>query len=216
MTQILPLSFPTKMPTGCVNCPYNSIGQGFVPDHVPTKPKIAFLGDFVSENDMTQRNPFIDSTGRMFFHQMLEPLGLTRNDVILSNVIRCRPPEGMYPIGDLRKNAEKMCRWADSKHRISIDDDSVGLVEGGLNSFNPNLAILTVHPSFVNRTWSILRVAKKDIEKAVRFVDKGYRVLVLLGDKAQSLIFPDLEGGILKWRGHFAPVNWGKIQERFK
>ena len=102
-------------------------------------------------------------------------------------------------------------------HQIGRDENSVVLGGGGLNSFNPNHLLITVHPSFVNRTWSMLRVAKADIEKALRLAAvSGRRLLVLLGDKPMSLVCPDLDGGVIKWRGHHQPLNWSKFEERFR
>lgn len=173
---------------------------------------MAFLAEAGGETEMIERGPLVGSSGRMFFHTLLEPWGLTRDDVILANVLKGHPPNNAYPIGDLRKQAEKHCRIHDSTQRIQLDG-GVGIVEGGLDKFDPNLALVTVHPAFVSRTWSIMRVAREDIGKACRLVDKGYRVIVLLGNVAQNLVLPDLEGSLLKWRGHYQEINWGKLRE---
>jgi len=211
----LPLSFPIIKPLECGVCSYNLVGQGFAPDHVPANPKLAFLAEAAGETEMIERGPLLGATGRMFFHQLLHPLGLTREDVILANVLRCHPPENVYPIGQLRKDAESMCRRWDGVHQIRDDDSSVELVGGGLNSFEPNHFLITVHPSFVNRTWSILRVAQEDIRKALR-VSQGKRLLVLLGDTPFKLVCPDLDGGVLKWRGSHGPLDWAKFRKRFE
>jgi len=210
----LPLTFPLQKPEQCLACPYNLIGQGFVPDHVPSNPRLAFLAEAAGETEMMDRGPLLGATGRMFFHQLLHPVGLTREDVILANVLRCHPPENVMPIGQLRKDAEKMCRMYDKLHQIK-HDDSVGLVDGGLHSYSPDYFLITVHPSFVNRTWSILRVAQEDIKKSLRLAE-GRRLLVLLGDTPMKLVCSDLEGGVLKWRGHHGVLDWKKFQERFK
>lgn len=202
---------------GCSFCPYNGLGQGFAPDWVPTNPKLAFLAEAAGETEMIERGPLLGATGRMFFHNMLHPAGLTRNDVLLANVLRCHPPENEYPIGQMRKDAERMCRKHDNLHQIGRDDTHVYTGEGGINSFDPNYFLITVHPSFVIRTWSMLRVAKADIGKALRLSSvEGRRVLVLMGEKPMSLVHPDLDGGVIKWRGHHGPLDWKKLQERFK
>ena len=217
MNQILPLSFPILKPDLCSTCNYNLIGQGFAPDHVPANPKLAFLAEAAGETEMIERGPLLGATGRMFFHQLLHPLGLTREDVILANVLRCHPPENVYPIGQLRKDAEKMCRQWDGVHQMRCDETSVDLVLGGLAGYSPNYYLITVHPSFVNRTWSILRVAQEDIRKALRLAEvEGRRLLVLLGDTPFKLVCPDLDGGVLKWRAHHGSLDWKKFQERFK
>lgn len=218
--ELLSLTDISQKGSKCSSCPYRLVGQGFGPDHVPAHPKIAFLAEALGETEMIERAPLVGATGRMFFHSLLEPCGLTRDDVILANVLKCHPvgPKGesnAYPIGEMRKGAEKACRSWDGTHQIRRGNE-VELVDGGLNSFNPNLAMLTVHPSFVSRTWSILRVAQADIQKAMRLVDRGYRVLVLLGSVAQGLVLPDLEGGTLKWRGHYQEINWPELTKKWE
>lgn len=214
---MLSLTFPILKTEGCGSCPYNLTGQGFAPDHVPANPKLAFLAEAAGETEMMERAPLVGSTGRMFFHQLLHPIGLKREDVILANVLRCHPPLNAYPIGQMRKDAEKQCRKWDGVHQRGRDSEYVTTTAGGLNAYNPNYFLLTVHPSFVNRTWSILRVAQADIEKALRLSQvEGRRLLVLLGDTPMKLVCSDLDGGVLKWRSHHGPLDWSKFQERFK
>lgn len=163
---------------------------------------------------MTLRQPLGNDGGRQFFHRFLEPVGFNLDNVIISSVLRCRPPEGAYPIGDLRRQAESMCRKWDCKHQKNCGD-AVEILDGGLSSFNPNYFMISIDPIFVNRTWSITRVVEKDMQKASR-LSEGRNLLILLGDKAMSLVCPELEGGLVKWRGHHGPLDWKKFEERFK
>ncbi len=215
MFTLLPLSRPHQKPEGCNPCGYKSLCQGFAPDHVPPNPKLAFLAEALGETEMMERSPLVGATGRMFFHHLLHPVGLTRDDVILANVIKGRPPDNNYPTGKDRKEAEKWCRQYDGFQRNQVDSDSVYIEEGGLNAYDPDWFLISVHPAFVSRTWSILRVAQNDIQKAVRFSNQRKRVLVLLGEKSMSCVLPELEGGCLKWRGHSGPLDWKEVQRRF-
>lgn len=213
--ELLSLTYVAQKPSGCDKCVYKDTGQGFAPDHVPANPKIAFMAEAAGDTEMMLRGPLVGASGRMFFHRLLEPHGLTRDDVILSNVLRCHPPENAYPTGYFRKEAERFCRQYDRQQRLPLLDQScVGLADGGLDSFNPNLVLVTIHPAFVSRTWSTLRVAQADIAKGIRLMNRGHRVLILLGDKATDLILPDLDGGILKWRGHYQAIDWAKVKDR--
>lgn len=215
---MLSLTFPILKPSegACVTCPYNLTGQGFAPDHVPAEPKLAILTDFCSETAMNLRIPLGNDGGRQFIHKFFEPVGFNQNNTIISSVLRCRPPEGMYPIGDLRKQAEKKCRLWDNTHQKQCGD-FVEILNGGLNDFKPNYFFITVDSIFINRTWSITRVVQKDIEKVGRLSqDSNKRILVLLGDTPMKLVCSDLDGGVLKWRSHHGPLDWSKFQERFK
>lgn len=212
---MLPLSLPHIKGPFCEPCGYKTVCQGFAPDHVPPNPKLAFLAEALGENEMMERNPLVGATGRMFFHNLLHPCGLIRDDVILANVIRGRPPENNYPTGKDRKEAEKWCRQYDGFQRNQVGPDHVELIEGGLDAFSPDYYMITCHPAFVSRTWSILRVVQQDIQKALR-LSVGKRLIVCLGDKAMSLVAPELEGGVLKWRAHHGPLDWKSVKRRFE
>lgn len=119
----------------------------------------------------------------------------------------CHPPDNMYPTGELRRNAERSCRIYDSRAGKTMSDN-------GLNDFNPDTYLITMHPSAVNRTWSLLRVVQNDMAKAFRLAEQGRRVLVLMGDKAMNLVVPHIPS-VSKWRGHYGQLNWADFRGRY-
>lgn len=202
---ILPLHDIGQKAPGCVGCPYSSIGNGFVPTWAPATARIAFLGEAPGQNEIIEREPFVGGTGRLLM-KMLERQGLTRRDVLLANTLSCVGPGNKYPIGDMRKAAERHCRQYD-------DVAGLDLHHGGLLSFKPTHYMITLHPAVALRTWTLVRVIEADIAKAVR-LSKKYRLLVLLGEKATELVLPELDIGIMKIRGHHNPLDWPAFIER--
>ena len=194
-------------PDGCKSCLYRGIGQGFCPDDVPAEPIVGILLEAPGGDEALEQRPMVGRAGQFWERRIINRLGYKREDVAIFNTIRCRPPNNEYPTGQIRTHAEQLCRQYDGVQGINGK-----LVPGGVRKFNPNLFIATFHPAATFRTPAIYRLILKDMEKAFRFgtSGKGYRPLVLMGDKALSLVAPWTEGkgGLRKWRSHWWHGSW--------
>lgn len=197
-------SFPIlglrQKPHLCNLCAWAPFSHGFCPDWVPTTPKLALLLEGPGENEVLQRTPLSGRTGSFVFHSLLKPLGLTRDDVLISNTIRCRKEDNDYPEGTLRKRAEANCRQYDWYHGAADGT----LAPGGLADWDPQLFVITLHPAAIFNENAYFFLVRHDFEKAWRFASAGFRTCLLCGDKAASLVLPTVEGsgGVTYWRGH--------------
>lgn len=183
-------------PTSCKICPYSMVGQGFCPDYKGENAKIALLLEAPGATEVIENSPLMGRAGELMWEKIVPYAGLTRKDFLISNTIRCRPPDNKYPSSFLKRNAENNCRMYDRR----------------LLDFDPNIFIITYHPASVFRQLVYMRLIQKDIERAKEFYDRGYRPLVLMGDKAVSLLndtpFKVGKGGLRMWRGHYWEGHW--------
>ena len=200
MPTSLPILGVRAKPSLCNLCPWNASSHSFVPDWVVKAPRFACLLEAPRQNEALQRTPLVGMSGDLLFHAFLRPLGLERENVILANTLRCRGEENEYPDGPTRKKAEQVCRQYDWYH----GDQRGNLTAGGIADWDPNLFVITLHPAAVLRENAYFFLVRKDFEKAARFMERGYRVCVLCGDKAAALVLPRIEGsgGVSYWRGH--------------
>src|SRR5262249_35310775 len=60
------------------------------------KPDVAFLGEAPGATEDLQARPFIGPAGKML-DKMIAAMGYKREDVYLTNAVRCRPPENRTP-----------------------------------------------------------------------------------------------------------------------
>jgi DNA polymerase len=58
-----------------------------------------FIGEAPGFHEDQQGRPFVGAAGR-FLEELLESIGLTRQDVYIANVIKCRPPGNRDPLPD--------------------------------------------------------------------------------------------------------------------
>ena len=193
-----------RKPALCNLCPYAKIGGGFVPDWwPPSEPRLAVFLEAPGGDEVLLCEPMVGRAGRFWERALLRPLGLCRDEVIIANCLRCRPwgpPKlpNQFPSGPLAKKVMQICRQYDFFH-----GQAGSLVPRGLADWDPNLFVITYHPAAILRERAFYRLALADFEKAGRYMEKGWRVCVLCGDKAASLVWPLVnKGGVEAWRGH--------------
>jgi uracil-DNA glycosylase family 4 len=63
------------------------------------KAELVFVGEWPGHDEDVQGLPFVGRAGKLLT-QMIEAMGLTRQDVYIANVVKCRPPENRLPEKD--------------------------------------------------------------------------------------------------------------------
>lgn len=193
-------------PPGCQLCPFAVKGSGFCGDYVPADPKVALLLDYPSTEDIVEQVPFESKASGVWLSKLIRPLGRRREDLLVAHTIRCHPPDSEYPSGWLRTQAEKNCRTYDTVH-----SDAGALSPSGIESWGPDLFLVTYHPREFFQVGAYYRQILRDLEKAFRFADRGYKPCVLMGREAVELVAPwtlAQGGGIKTWRSHWWEGSW--------
>jgi len=70
-----------------------------VPGEGSYSPQIVFVGEGPGAAEDRQGRPFVGRSGR-FLDGMIEGIGLRREDVFITNVVKCRPPDNRDPRPD--------------------------------------------------------------------------------------------------------------------
>ncbi len=83
----------------CTRCPLHQGRTKSVPGEGPQDAEIMFIGEAPGFHEDQQGRPFVGASGR-FLEELLESIGLTRADVFIANVIKCRPPSNRDPLPD--------------------------------------------------------------------------------------------------------------------
>ena len=60
--------------------------------------EVLFIGEGPGANEDAQGVPFVGRAGHLL-DDMLEIIGLKRDDVYIANIVKCRPPENRDPLG---------------------------------------------------------------------------------------------------------------------
>ena len=83
----------------CVNCALHESRKKSVPGEGPADAEIMFIGEGPGFHENEQGRPFVGASGK-FLDQLLAQAGVTRSEVFIANVVKCRPPENRDPLPD--------------------------------------------------------------------------------------------------------------------
>lgn len=90
---------------GCALCKLCKTRTNIVFGDGNERAKLMFVGEAPGENEDLQGRPFVGRAGQLL-EKMIEAMGLSRSDVYIANVVKCRPPENRNPEHDEIESCE--------------------------------------------------------------------------------------------------------------
>lgn len=103
--------------------------------------EIVLVGEAPGKNEDLLGKPFVGAAGK-FLNEMLEMIGLNREDVYITNIVKYRPPNNRDPFPE-----EKMSFLPFLQAQLEVIQPQVVITLGrhSLNCFLPDLQISQVH-----------------------------------------------------------------------
>jgi len=83
----------------CPKCRLSETRTHAVPGEGSPTARIMFVGEGPGENEDKTGRPFIGAAGK-FLNRLLEQAGIAREDVFITNIVKCRPPGNRVPMAD--------------------------------------------------------------------------------------------------------------------
>ena len=102
---------------------------------------LVFIGEAPGKNEDLQGKPFVGAAGK-FLNEMLEMIGLKREDVYITNIVKYRPPNNRDPLPE-EKSA--FMPYLESQLEVIQPKLTITLGRHSLNCFLPDLQISQVH-----------------------------------------------------------------------
>ena len=153
--------------------------------------KLVFVGEGPGADEDEQGMPFVGRAGQLLT-QMIEGtakkegIPLSRNDVYICNVVKCRPPENRTPLPDeVEICGEFLFRQLEAIHpkaicalgstaakALLVTKDGVTRLRGKWHKWRDIPVIVTYHPSYLLRPYNqnAKREAWEDLKKALHYV----------------------------------------------
>src|SRR5574338_13218 len=85
--------------TVCQKCDLHLSRKKAVPGEGPSSVELMFIGEGPGFYENEQGRPFVGQAGK-FLDELLAKAGVTRADVFITNVVKCRPPGNRDPLPD--------------------------------------------------------------------------------------------------------------------
>ena len=80
----------------CERCPLSTTRTRAVPGEGPPDAAVVVIGEGPGRNEDLQGRPFVGAAGKQL-DALLKDAGLVREEVYITNVVKCRPPENRRP-----------------------------------------------------------------------------------------------------------------------
>jgi len=125
----------------CTKCGLHESRKKSVPGDGPANAEIMFIGEGPGFHENEQGHPFVGASGK-FLDQLLAQAGVTRSDVFIANVVKCRPPGNRDPLPDELAACDL---YLEAQIKAINPSIIVTLGRFSMNKFFPGAKISAVH-----------------------------------------------------------------------
>ncbi|MBE9474008.1 MAG: uracil-DNA glycosylase [Chloroflexi bacterium] len=128
--------------SSCTMCELHHSRKFAVPGEGPENSDIMFIGEGPGFHENEQGRPFVGAAGK-FLEELLAKIGLSREEVFITNLVKCRPPGNRDP----RPEEVKICTKTYLDRQIQAINPKVIVTLGrfSMNLLIPNAKISNVH-----------------------------------------------------------------------
>ena len=166
----------------CQKCSLGQTRKNLVFGRGLSNPPIMFIGEGPGADEDALGEPFVGRAGRLLT-KMINAIGIERNDVYITNIVKCRPPGNRNPTP-----AEISCCLPITKQQIEIlnpklivtlgniptktlipDVPGITKARGKIKQYEKWTVLPTFHPSYLLRNRSAMPQAWEDFKKITEF-----------------------------------------------
>jgi len=144
------------------------------------KAQLVFVGEGPGRDEDIEGESFVGRAGKLLT-QMIEAMGLRRQDVYICNVVKCRPPENRLPEGDEIATCSPFllrqlgviqpkvvcCLGACSAQTLLQTTQGISRFRGEWFDFRGSKLIATYHPAYLLRNPAAKGEVWKDLQKVM-------------------------------------------------
>ncbi len=148
----------------------------------PPQTRLMFIGEAPGADEDRQGKPFVGRAGQLLTDMITKGMGLSRDDVFIANVLKCRPPENRTPTLEESDNCIGYL-----EHQIAIirpeficllgkvalqgllkSESSMGRARGKWYYYKGIPTIVTYHPSYLLRKPDAKREVWEDLQMLMK------------------------------------------------
>ena len=168
----------------CTKCRLCEARKHAVPGEGSKSAEVMFVGEAPGEQEDLQGRPFVGAAGKLLT-ELLQSINLRRDEVYITNTVKCRPPDNRPP----RKDESAACRpyldrqtdligprvicpMGNSAIRAFLDSDqSVSALHGIPFEIQSATYFPMYHPAAALYTFSLRKVMEEDFKKLRRLLN---------------------------------------------
>jgi DNA polymerase len=169
----------------CEKCPLHYSRKIAVPGEGPTDAQIMFIGEGPGFHENERGRPFVGAAGR-FLEELLAKIGLSRDEVYITNVVKCRPPGNRDPqpeeLAACDGYLERQIQALNPKVIVTLGRYSMGRylpgakisqVHGQARKIKGRLVVPMYHPAAALHQPSLKPVVERDFAQLPELMTKA-------------------------------------------
>lgn len=174
-----------KIIAGCKKCGLHETRTRTVPGQGTPHPEIMFIGEAPGEDEDEQGLAFVGKAGQLLT-KMIQAMGLTREEVFIGNILKCRPPGNRKPLPlemeacmpylktqiAVLKPRVIVALGATSAQGLLNTETSISRLRGCWQTFEGIDLMPTYHPSYLLRNPSAKKEVWEDLQAVLRHLNK--------------------------------------------
>lgn len=148
----------------CTKCTLHVNRKNAVPGKGSVTADIVFIGEGPGEKEDIKGEPFVGKAGQLLT-RMLAAISLTREEVYITNIVKCRPPNNRTPLPEeveacfpyLQRQIELInplilcCLGGPAANTLLASELGISKLRGTIHQFGDYPVIPTYHPAAVLR-----------------------------------------------------------------
>ncbi len=160
--------------TSCTLCPLHLSRLHAVPGEGKPDAAVMLIGEAPGRNEDLQGRPFVGAAGKKLESLILEA-GLRREDVFITNVVKCRPPENRKPTASESEACKPylerqmsiisprvLVLLGDTALKRFLPEESLGRAHGKIFSHGALEIFVTFHPAAMIYNHGLEDVMRED------------------------------------------------------
>ncbi|MCZ6582356.1 MAG: uracil-DNA glycosylase [Thaumarchaeota archaeon] len=168
----------------CKKCSLCESRTHAVPGKGNSKAEIVFVGEAPGRSEDLKGEPFVGSAGKKL-SDLLEHVGLSRDSVYITNVVKCRPPENRQPTKQEKKacsdylnreleiiNPRIICVLGNTAYSSLLGGKNITKDHGKIVRKDKRLYFVTFHPAAIIYNPKLVSSLKKDFRRLVQVLGK--------------------------------------------
>jgi uracil-DNA glycosylase len=170
----------------CMNCPLGKTRKSFVFGAGNPNADLMIIGEAPGADEDEQGLPFVGRAGQLLT-KILAAIDLSRDEVYIGNIIKCRPPGNRRPeqteIDECKPYLDKQIELIQPKIILALGATAIdsltgkkhvmGEVRGEVMDYHGIKLLVTYHPAYLLRKPNAKRDVWEDVKKLRAMYDAG-------------------------------------------